>query len=374
MTVSQWQELAEPLQAEHDDVVIGAGIVGSYAATLLHQRGRDVALVDARFPAAGASGRNAGFVLTSQRETYPNLIAQVGHPAAREILDMVRDNIDRMRDLTALYEVPCEEGAIHLAETRADARELEEWARAYESDGIAVEFSQSDPYGAGYTAALQVENDFMVQPARLTEAIAAASGATFYDHNEVYHIEPQGEGLMVRGRRADIRCRKVYIATNGYSCDLHPHLRDLVRPVRGQILMTTPVEPLINVAGITEYHYFRQFEDGRMMIGGARAFFEEQEYTAEDAVTPNLLKNLEEYLRRWFPDVDFEVERYWSGIHGFTPDRRATVGFLPELPDAAFALGFSGYGNSIGLLAAERMVELALDGRDPGPLSAARFL
>ncbi|MCY3791270.1 MAG: FAD-dependent oxidoreductase, partial [Gemmatimonadetes bacterium] len=69
MTVSKWQEVYEPLQTEHDDVVIGAGIVGSYAATLLHQRGRDVALVDARFAASGASGRNAGFVLTSQRET-----------------------------------------------------------------------------------------------------------------------------------------------------------------------------------------------------------------------------------------------------------------------------------------------------------------
>ena len=54
MTVSVWQQADEPLEAEHDDVVIGAGIVGSYAATLLVQRGRNVALVDARFPAAGA--------------------------------------------------------------------------------------------------------------------------------------------------------------------------------------------------------------------------------------------------------------------------------------------------------------------------------
>ena len=373
MSVSKWQEIPDPLYVEHDDVVIGAGIVGSYAATLLHQRGRDVALVDARFPAAGASGRNAGFVLTSQRETYPVLIAQVGCPAAREILDMVRDNIARMRALTTQYEVPFEEGAIHLAETRAEARTLEAWARAYESDGIAVDFTQGDPYGAGYAASLQVENDFMVQPARLTEAIAAASGATFYDHNEVYRIEPQDQGLLVRGRRAHIRCRKVYIATNGYGCDLHPHLRKIVRPVRGQILLTTPVKPLVNVAGITEYNYFRQFEDGRLMIGGARIFFEEQEYTAEDAVTPNLLTHLEEYLRHWFPGIDFEIERHWAGIHGFTPDRRAAVGALPELADAVFALGFSGYGNSIGLLAAERMVELALDERDPGPLSAARF-
>ena len=373
MTVSKWQEVSEPLQAEHDDVVIGAGIVGSYAATLLHQRGRDVALVDARFPAAGASGRNAGFVLTSQRETYPTLIAQVGRPAARQILTMVCDNVARMRALADQYGVSCEEGAIHLAETRADARELEEWARAFAADGVDGEFAEGDPYGAGYAASMQVEGDFMVQPARLTEVIASSSGATFYDHNEVYCIEAEGQGLRVRGRRAHIRCRKVYIATNGYGCDLHPYLRRIVRPVRGQILVTTPVEPLMDIAGITEYHYFRQLEDGRLMIGGARAFFEEQEYTAEDAVTPNLLQNLETYLRRWFPDLSFEVEHHWAGIHGFTPDRRAAVGALPDLPDAVFALGFSGYGNSIGLLAAERMVELALDGRDPGPLAAARF-
>ena len=50
-----------------------------------------------------------------------------------------------------------------------------------------------------------------------TSAAAAASGATFYDHNEVYRIELEGQGLIVRGRRAHIRC----IATNGYGCDAH---------------------------------------------------------------------------------------------------------------------------------------------------------
>ena len=96
---------------------------------------------------------------------------------------------------------------------------------------------------------------------------------------------------------------------------------------------------------------------GRVMMGGARCFFEEQEYTAEDVTTPNLLENLEAYLHRWFTGIDFEVERHWAGIHGFTPDRRAAVGLIPDEPRIAFALGFSGYGNSIGLLSAERMTE-----------------
>ena len=372
-TTSLWQDQADPIQTEHDDVVIGAGIVGSYAATILHQRGRDVALVDARFPAAGASGRNAGFVLTSQREPHPILIEQVGPTAANDILVMVRDNVARMRTLTTQYNIPFDEGAIHLAESRADARQLEQWARAYETAGIPLQFAAGDPYGAGYAAFMQVENDFSVQPARLTEAIAATSGATLYDHNPVHSIHSAADHLLVLGRRAHIRCRNVFVATNGYTGNLHPYLHRIVRPVRGQILLTTPVQKLIDVAGITDYNYFRQFADGKILLGGARSFFEEQEYTAEDVTTPNLLDNLTAYLHHWFPGLDFEIERHWAGIHGFTPDRRAAIGLIPTEPRIAFALGFSGYGNSIGLVSAERMVELTLDNRDPGPFSATRF-
>ena len=372
MTVSFWQPVPDPIRAEHDDVVIGAGIVGSYAAWILKQRGRDVALVDARHPAAGASGRNGGFVMTSQRESYPDLVEQVGRDAARHMLEMVCDNVRRMRQIATQFNVPYDDGAVHVAETRAEARELERWARLFESDGVTLEFTERDPYGAGYAAAMRVKDDFVVQPARLTEAIASASQATLYENNEVYDIRRDGDRLVVAGRRAHLQCERVYVATNGYTGHLHPHLQDLVRPVRGQILLTRPLPPLLEVAGLTEYHYFRQFPDGRVLIGGARCFFEQQEYTSQDIVTMNLQRSLEGYLSRWF-DVDFEVERRWAGIHGFTPDRRAAIGRIPQEPNIAFALGFSGYGNSIGLVSAERMVELAMDGRDPGPLNAARF-
>ena len=110
MTVSIWQEIPDPIQAEHDDVVIGAGIVGSYTATCLHERGRDVALVDARFPAAGASGRNAGFVLTAQRESYPDLIKQVGRDIMKLPVTWQGHNesavvIDRAGKVRGMYDV-----------------------------------------------------------------------------------------------------------------------------------------------------------------------------------------------------------------------------------------------------------------------------
>ena len=56
------------------------------------------------------------------------LIEQVGREAAREIMSMVRENVLRMRSLANHFDVPLEDGAAHLAETHADARELEGWA------------------------------------------------------------------------------------------------------------------------------------------------------------------------------------------------------------------------------------------------------
>ena len=74
MTVSVWQEMASPISAvSHDVVVVGAGLVGSYIAGLLTDSGRDVALVDKGFPAAGASGRNAGMVGSE----LPKLLSKV---------------------------------------------------------------------------------------------------------------------------------------------------------------------------------------------------------------------------------------------------------------------------------------------------------
>src|SRR5262245_48674666 len=96
MTISVWQELAEPpRRAEHDVVVVGAGMVGCYAARLLVEAGRDVALVEAREVGAGASGRNAGFILTGLRHHYHEAVARFG-PRAREIWRLTVENRARM--------------------------------------------------------------------------------------------------------------------------------------------------------------------------------------------------------------------------------------------------------------------------------------
>jgi glycine/D-amino acid oxidase-like deaminating enzyme len=49
-----------------------------------------------------------------------------------------------------------------------------------------------------------------------------------------------------------------------------------------------------------------------------------------------------------------------------TPDGLPIMGSLPEEHEVYFCVGFSGPGNSLGLVAAERTVEVMLDGASAG--------
>ncbi len=372
MTVSHWHELLDKEEASHRDVVIGAGIVGSYAATALSSRGRDVALVDSGTAASGASGRNGGFVLTAQRDPYPMLVERSGRAIARDILGAVRTNVARMQSLAKKHGVEVGPTPCRLAESAADLRELQRWGRLLEEDGVQVDLQNTDPYGSGYLAHMRIEGDFVTQPAELTTKLAKASGATRYDHNEVYAIERSGAEWIVRGRRVNIRCERVFICTNGYAGAIDSFLRAHVAPKRGQMFVTATSDFTLPFAGIGHGGYFRPGQDGRVIIGGARAYFMEQESTSEDAVTGNLQERLVGYLKRWLPAVPPEPVRSWSGIQGFTSDRRCIVGTHPQHDTLAFAVGFSGYGNGIGLVAAERMIDHALDGTSPGAFGLSR--
>ncbi|MFQ5945384.1 MAG: NAD(P)/FAD-dependent oxidoreductase, partial [Anaerolineae bacterium] len=229
MTVSVWQDKSDQEQITSDVLVIGAGIVGSYVASLLADAGMSVVVADAREIAGGATGRNAGMLLTGLAEHYSRAVESYGVERAREAWQLTVENRERSRELAEGRGVRFQRcGSLLLAVSEAEARELDRSAEMLQEHGFRAQYEPQDPLNRGFVAALAQPDDAVIDPVRLTEAILVESGAQVYEHSEVFSIESEAEGLLVRSRRATFHPQFCVLAINGYAPLLEPYFADRV--------------------------------------------------------------------------------------------------------------------------------------------------
>jgi len=379
MSVSIWQgDDTQPVYAV-DVLVVGAGLAGSAAAYFAKQAGRDVVVTDMRTPGSGASGRNAGFMITGLDTYYHEAIAEHGHDAVREIWSLSERTHQHWRRFADAADVPLDQcGSMLLAESEGEAVDLQKAAQAMHADGIEVIFHASDPLNRGYYAAIEQPWDAAVQPFKLTQAVLQQSGADFVPNNELYAIEQVKPGLVrVYTQQYIFEARKVLLCTNAYSTRIDPYFVGKVVPTRAQCLVTDPLpEALLHTCGYSDYGYmyYRMTFDNRLLIGGGRKQHKALENnTTDDHITGPVQETLENYLKYHFPEVEnVPVSRRWSGIMGFTADHWPLVGTLPDKPDVGFAVGFTGHGLALAAGTAEIAVNHLLNDAPIGVLDAAR--
>lgn len=379
MTISIWQAQGDQPVREVDILVVGAGLIGCTAAYFLSQAGRDVVITEMRDVAMGASGRNAGFMITGLDTYYHRATEQYGADVVREIWKLSLKTHQYWREFAKNGDVRLEEcGSTLLAESEDEAKDLELAAKALHADGIDVVFHATDPLQRGYYAAIEQPWDAAVQPYKLTHAICQQSGAELISGNELYAFQQdKPECVTVYTQKYIFKARKVLLCTNAYSPHIHPYFIGKIIPTRAQCLVTEPVsEPVLNTCGYSDYGYmyYRMTFDNRLLIGGGRKLHKPLENdTTDDRTTDPVQQVLENYLRERFPDVTAEIDRRWAGIMGFTADGLPLVGTLPDCPDVGFAVGFTGHGLALGAGTAERAVDLLINGTHPGALDARRL-
>jgi len=376
MTVSLWQDKGEGDIRSCDAVVVGAGVVGLFAAGELARAGLRVIVLEARDIALGATGRNAGMVVMGLAEHYHKAVAVYGRPRAKEGWNLTIENRILTIALCEHLGVPVERiGGLLLAVDDAEMEELETAAEMMVQDGFEVGFTPHDPTGRGFTAAVVLPHDVAIDPSQFAEALARNSGADIYTNTEVHSLSEEDGAVVVHSRLLTVRARLAVLATNGYSPLVHPYFADKIVPIRGQVLATASCPRVFQTCGYAHYgyEYFRQRADGRFVLGGWRMGYRNLEIGYEDRVTPEIQGGLEGFLARYFPDVTGEITHRWSGVMGFSRDALPLVGRLPDLPHVGFAVGFTGHGLGLGLIGARRVVELLLHNSDPGLISARRF-
>ncbi len=356
--------------------VVGGGISGVAALHWCRARDLDAVLLERRHLAAGASGRNAGFLLAGVAENYARAAAAHGRDLATAVWHFTRENHRLVRSLIATADVGyARRGSWTLAASAAEAESLKQAATLLAEDGLPGRWTRDLPERLAHLqGGLFTPDDGEVDPVRLVAAIAAPLRSRIFEGVEVRALIPGGAEVVVRHSRGELRATRVIIATNAHASELVPAIP--IAPVRAQMLATAADHGAsLGPPAYAEwgYRYWRQLSDGRVLLGGMRHRARAEEVGTVSRPTATIQTLLDGELRDL--RVTAPVGHRWAGIIGFSPDGLPLAGPLSSSPGVLLLGGYTGHGMGFAVNAARALVAHLVDGTPiPGWLDPARAL
>ncbi len=386
MTLSVWlddniETVSEKKHEKVDVVIIGGGVIGCGAAYLLSRRNLKVTLLEANRVGGGASGRNAGFVMRGIQTYYNSAVKVYGRANAKFVYEFAQDNLKQLKafaDEHGNYLDYEDCGSYLLASSLDELEDLSQSAELMVADGFELTFLKEDPIDRDFYGAIFNPCDAAVHPYKLVKALIAASKATVFENEPVIRLEADSASNTVHVRTAHriIEAERVLLATNAYAPFLNSWFQDKMKAVRGQILVTQPLKKQILTSicyANYGFEYFRQLKDRRLLLGGCRQLLVDEEIGYADIVTKPVQQALGNYLKDRFPDVaGVPIDYRFSGVMAFTNDGLPIVGELSKVPGVFFCVACNGHGLGFGLNMSRVLVEMAMEGCNPGLFCADR--
>jgi glycine/D-amino acid oxidase-like deaminating enzyme len=361
----------DPLPSQADAVVIGSGIFGAASAYNLAAAGVNVVVVERGDFCGEASGANVGLVTISTKP--PGLLLDLALRTA-SLYPTLNDTLGRW----VHYE---RTGGLNVAVTPEGLEERRALTELQRSVGVEVyhvtgdELREMEPLlpksvlGGSYCP-----NDGVVYPFAAVAAFlerAHELGMRFVPRTEATGIEVRdGRVSAVRTSRGTIRTSHV-INAGGAWAGLVSEMAGLntpVIPVRGQVLVTEPVDGLPERVILGVEPSIRKTWAGNGVIGSTK------EYAGfEKRTTPATIRHFAQGITEMYPDLkDVQIIRAWSGLRPSTPDEMPILGESERV--RGFVLAAGGFRN--GMLYGPAVGEVIRDvvlGKDPAiDISEAR--
>ena len=410
-------------------VVVGGGIIGTFAALTLAGCGIPVVLCEKGYIACEQSSRNWGWCRQAGRD-------------ARE-MPLIVQSLQLWRDMNRVTESDTgfrQCGVLYVGESDADEARFADWmdmAKPYEIGARIVRGGALAALMPGatrtYPCGLHVPTDGCAEPQRAAPAIARAAqrkGAIILAHCAVRGIERSGGRVSaVITERGRIACNAVILAGGAWSslfcASLGIRLPQL--KVLSSVMRTAPVpdgpDPCTYLDAVgyrkrrdggytiargagyvaplvpDSLRYFRDFlptirkERGslrlRMNAQSLREFRSPRSWPLDKPSpfeaarvldpAPNATLNAEALaaMIALYPQFrDVHIVQRWGGYIDVTPDVVPYISPVDTLPGLTVATGFSGHGFGIGPAAGRLAAELAIaatPSADPTPFRASRF-
>jgi glycine/D-amino acid oxidase-like deaminating enzyme len=359
-----------------DVAIVGGGLTG--VSTAWHLRRRQpslgIALLEAGVLGQGASGRNGGQVLNWVNGVEPRTPED-----ALRIHAATRAGIDLAEELAARHAPPGTFRRQGCLEIYTDARRAEAAHARVETlraAGIPAHFL---PAGAlairGACGAVLDPLAGRLNGFALLQALRpalVAEGVIVHEHTPVRRIR-LGAQLVLETPDGEVRARALVLATNAYTPALGFFRRGIL-PLHSHVLATEPL-PDVDWArlgwngwdGFTDdldrIAYACRTPGGRLLFGGGGNAAYAYRFAGVPVADPGRSAGAEGFLRaalaRYFPALaEVRVAQRWSGTLALTLDRVCSMGVGGRHRNVYHALGYSGHGVALALLAGRVLADL----------------
>lgn len=389
MSISYWQNsfFKQHQTLTYDFVILGAGIAGISTAYWLEKKhpNAKIAILDKNHVAAGASGKNAGFVTCGSAEHFDKLHQQFGIDKATEIWNFSEINRVLIQE-EILHDDFSKVDFFQTGSTTVcpDQTQLERYQKILKdmtSQNLDVTWLSSeevsDSYGVQSSpGAIEYKHDGIIHPVKLLHLIISKLKNTkIFENEEVFKIENLHSSVRIQSRSYQFEAAKLFLCLNGYLGQFDSQYKKLVQPQRGQVILTEKLPQFVKGPCYLTKHlcYFRQLPTGELLVGGFRNADLEAENTALDDITEKIQNALQEFTQSYFKNTrHIEIKYRWSGIMGFTKDGQMLIGQPTHLENTYLMAGCSGHGMGLSFHAAKVLAESAFGKPIPNHLSILR--
>jgi gamma-glutamylputrescine oxidase len=335
MNLSFWERTS--FFEEPDYAIIGAGIVGLFAALTIkeNQPTAKVLVLERGILPDGASTKNAGFACFG---SLTEIIDQLNNSSETEIIELVGNRIRGLKKLTDTV------GAANLQLENFGGYEI---FQSEDEDVYQASLKQQPYINALLQDVLQTKEDiFQIHDHRIPEfgfnnvshlyfnpfesqihsgkmmrellRLCHVAGVQTIFNMEVQAVNDEMSAVEISCKEITIKAQTCIVCSNAFVRSLIPNLD--VSPGRGQVLITNEI-PSLPWKGSFHYdhgyYYFRNVNN-RILLGGGRNEQFQEESTTEFGTTNSIQNSLEKMLREIIaPKLDYVIEMKWSGIMAF---------------------------------------------------------
>lgn len=351
-----------------DVAVIGGGIAGLTAATLLKAAGKTVAVLESRRIIEGVTGYTSAKVTSLHTLIYDRMINRFGIDKARAYADANQSAIEQIAALIQEKQIDCDfhrNEAFTYTENEQEREKFEKEVQAAIKLGLPADLVTETPLPLPVKAAVRFKNQAQFHPRKYLLALARdlpGEGSHIFENTKVTRID-EGEPCQVTTEQGTtLQAGELIIASHFpfndkllYATRLQSH-RSYVLAVR--LNETAPRGMFISTEPTYSMRTYPSPDSDLLLVGG------EGHQTGEGGDTQERYRRLEKWARSHFSVQ--EVEYRWSTQDNRTLDGAPYIGPAAPLSRHTYvATGFAGWGMTNGTVAGMLLRDLILKRENP---------